>query len=342
MAYSRRLGVIGILGVCFFVAVGCDDSDDKKANDDAEAGENAGGSAGSGGKSTGGSQNNAGKGGKATGGSAGSATAGTGGTVNGGGEGGGAGESVGGVGESVGGVGGEGNSSPIGGAGADGGGGEPGGGAGGAPVAVFTQCTSACQIDADCSIDGDETLKCDPAAKECFDPAQVCETNEDCIQPLAGWFPCESPAGCFEGTNCVEWRGAGYCVPIAEGPDPDCGFDVLMTLPIFGDDGDQAVCVTDDPRCGADDRCFMGCGAFGCEGLGTCNEATGQCECTDGADCTSTGVCGADKRCTECNTSAQCASNSGGNKACIDGRCGCDTATTCPDYGWANATPVCE
>src|SRR5688500_8452027 len=58
MAYSRRLGVVGILGVCFFVAVGCDDSDDKTVNE-AEAGEGGeSSSAGKGGKSTGGSSSN--------------------------------------------------------------------------------------------------------------------------------------------------------------------------------------------------------------------------------------------------------------------------------------------
>lgn len=340
MAYSRQFGVIGILGVCFFVAVGCDDSDDKKVNDDAEAGENAGGSAGSGGKSTGGSQSTAGKGGKATGGTAGSATAGT---VNGGGEGGGAGEGVGGVG----GVGGEGDTGPaLGGAGADGGGGESGGGAGGAPAAL-TKCSYSCVIEADCQMADAPPLHCDETTKRCVDPRQVCDADDDCASYLSNWSgsACEDDTGCSEGVEaCVEWQGVGQCATLADTNNPEfpCTFGNPGSLPRFGAEGDADICITPDPRC-IDGACQPGCGDLfsgGC-GIGngdTCSELTGLCECAEGTECDS-GACGADGHCA-CVTSEDCTVP--GRDTCQDGICVCGSAESCPNPGFVNAPAVCE
>jgi hypothetical protein len=340
MAYSRRLGVIGILGVCFFVAVGCDDSDDKNVNE-AEGGEagETGSNGGSGGKSTAGSQNNAGKGGKGTGGSAGSPTAGTAGAVNGGGEGGTAAESTGGMG-------GEGNTAPLGGAGADGGGGEPGGGAGGAPDASLKACTNECEIDDDCAVlDSPVILSCDQATHRCVDALEPCETNDNCVPWVSLWYtPCTKQADCTD-SFCVTWEGKGYC---ANAPSDDFCFPPWTApsqLLEFGSADPQMfdVCFGTGATCNAG-KCIASCAdpfLGGCDGNGdTCNEVSGLCECETGDSCAS-GVCGADSHCVECVTSDDCAENAAGNTSCFDGKCGCGSADSCPDDTQAG-TPVCE
>jgi hypothetical protein len=339
MAYSRRLGVIGILGVCLFVAVGCDDDGDKTTNE-AEAGEGGESSgAGKGGKSTGGSSNNAGKGGT----TAGSSTAGN---LNGGGEGGAAGEG-GGAGP-VGGMAGEGGTSvPMGGDGGTGAGGEPaGGGAGGAPAASAPKCSYACEIEADCQLADAAPLQCDEVTKRCVDPRQVCDADVDCVPYLSNWgSACVADTECFEGSElCVEWQGAGVCASLVDVNNPEfpCVFGVADSLPRFGAEGDADVCVAPDPRC-FDGQCAPGCGDFlsgGC-GIGTgdtCSETTGLCECSQGTEC-DTGVCGTDGHCA-CVDSEDCTVP--GRDVCQNGICVCGSADSCPDQGFSNATAVCE
>jgi hypothetical protein len=345
MAYSRRLGVIGMLGVCFFVAVGCDDSDDKNVKDaeGGEAGESAGGSAGSGGKSTGGSQNNAGKGGKATGGAAGSTTAGTAGTANGGGEGGTAGEGTGGLG-------GEGNTStPLGGAGADGGGGEPGGGAGGAEQVAAKSCGDQCEVSDDCIIaDSVEQKVCDPVAKRCVEPFHACEAHDDCL-PWASSFTktCANQADCDDVSGvCVAWNGTGYCA--AQPFEGTCigrpGAAATKLLQFGTPDPSMVdVCLSTEGRCNAGE-CIVSCTAVGgCEGSGDgdqCNEDTGLCECQTADECGGR-ECGADNHCVECVTGADCDAQATGLDTCVNGSCGCSSPDSCIDQT-ANATPVCE
>jgi hypothetical protein len=161
------------------------------------------------------------------------------------------------------------------------------------------------------------------------------------VAKLAFWFECGSQNDCVAGTLCVNWQGAGYCVPATD-PDFGCGPDQTRTLPVFGGDGQAVVCVSKGPRCGSDGVCFAGCASFGCEGELTCNDVTGLCECSGNDDCTDSGVCGADHLCAECATSADCEGRDDGNEVCFDGKCGCGSAATCPNYGWVAATPVCE
>lgn len=325
MAFYRRIGVISILGACFFAAAGCGDDDDKKTSD-ADAGE-GGDSAGSAGKGQGGSTSNAGKGGTAGGGSAGKAGSSS---VGGAGEGGASGGSGAGAGGEL----------PIAGeGGAAGSSGAAGAaGAGGVP-SVLTKCATSCQVDDDCKVGEDTTQKCDVATHRCIDPSLSCEVNDDCVPATALWSPCGIDAGCDEGLLCITWQGSGFCAytPI---PDFGCGLDSTMSLPLFGAQGNGEVCVPANSRCNSAGQCFLGCGAFGCED-GVCNEVTGVCGCSTDDECFKN-KCLPDSTCAECATDDDCATNEFGNKVCVNGKCGCGSVETCPPSPYVNAPAVCE
>ncbi|HVY32369.1 MAG TPA: hypothetical protein VHB79_37790 [Polyangiaceae bacterium] len=344
MAFSRRLGVIGILGASWLVAVGCGSDDNKQVNtgDAGEAGESAGGKA-----SSGGSTSNAGKGGNSTAGKGGSGgvggknaggTGGTGGATAGSG-----GTNVveagqGGVPTAMGGAGGA-PDVPSAGAGGD------AAGAGGVGVpAVHQACANQCEMDDDCAVDGAAfQMICDPTSKRCVDPTvSACQTVDDCVANASFWsfFPCASNDEC-DGGKCIDWQGSGYC---AYTPDPDClDGDLKITLGQFGlPDSPIEVCYTPSACVGG--VCQFACESLGCgAGAGdTCSPTTHECECTTGgAECSATGVCGADHHCTECKVDDDCAGANLGLDKCVDGKCGCSGAEVCPDPT-ANATPVCE
>lgn len=343
MAFSRQLAVVGILGACFFVAVGCGDDDGKKTND-GDAGE---GGESSGGKSQGGSTSTtAGKGGTGTAGSgtagsgtAGSSTAGSAGSATQGGE---AGSGGAGTGGSDGNMAGEGES-------AGGGGDAGGGGEGGAPGPTASSCGNQCETDDDCVVpDSFYPSVCDPVTDRCIDALAACTDHDSCVPWMNAWYTsCTEQADCDEmGGLCVAYGGKGYCAqPPSEGL---CfPFGAPEDLPEFGDPDPQlvSVCLSTDGRCHAG-QCLVGCAAFGegsCEGLGngdSCNAATGLCECAGGDECASE-VCGADAQCVECVTDLHCAANEDGHDTCVAGSCGCTDATSCPDET-ESATPVCE
>jgi hypothetical protein len=336
MAYFRRLGVIGILGACFFVAAGCGDDDDKITSGD--AGEGGESTAGSGGKSQGGSNSNAGKGGTGGAGKAGSGgaptagSAGTAGTAN---DGGAAGEV---------GTGGSGGEPPVGGSAGEGGtstsGGVTGEAGAGGTAPVFGLCATSCQIDPDCAVGEDTTQKCNTTTHRCVDPSLACETNDDCVPGLAFWQPCGIDAGCGEGLFCIDWHGKGYC---AGPPDAEfgCFGDTEMSLPLVGAQGEETVCVPANARCGAQGQCFIGCGFFGFCPDGLCDAESGLCKCSTDDEC-SLNSCLADSTCAECAKDEDCASNELGNKVCVDGKCGCSGTQTCPESPYANAPVVCE
>jgi len=345
MAFSRRLGVIGILSVSWLVAVGCNDDGDKIAvqGDGGEAGD-----VGEAGKQTsGGSANNAGKGGANAAGKGGMTSGGmpTGGTTNGGSAGnsavGGAGAGQGG--ETPGGAGG----ASAGAAGSDAAGGD--GGAGGAPQApVAKKCDFGCNVDADCN-GIDSAGHCDPVLKRCR--KTDCAVSTDCAPVASLWFTtCVDDSGCAPDLElCVAWEGLGYCAALPDPAFPDfpCTFGTPTELLRFGAAGEAEVCADLTQVCSDKGACEPGCGSLGCDaGTGnTCNTATGICECALSTECTKAGVsvCGADALCacaddTDCQETAAAT----GLGKCVAGVCGCDSAATCVNPGLANATSVCD
>lgn len=355
MAFSRHLGVIGILSVSWFVAVGCSDDDQNAVQGDGgEAGE--GGEGPNGGKSTsGGSANNAGKGGNAAAGKGGTATAGSGGTPTGGTAGsatiGGAGAGAVG-GEDAGGAGGAPDPGP-GGAGAGGAsaGAAGDGGAGGTPEpAVAKKCDFGCNVDADCN--GVPGLgDCDDVLKRCR--ATDCTVTTDCAPLVSNWItPCANDSECTPDLErCVAWEGDGYCasLPDSQFPEFPCTFGSPTTMPLFGAVGEVEVCADLTQVCNAQGGCELGCASplLGCgAGTGdTCNPTTGLCECAQSTECTKAGVsvCGGNGLCG-CTDDTDCAKTAGatGLGKCVNGTCGCDSATTCVNPGFANATKICE
>jgi hypothetical protein len=341
MAFSRQLGVIGILGACFCVAVGCDDDGDKIANggDAGEAGDDGGGKAGTAGKSTGGSSNNnAGDGGMG-------GTATTGGTSGAGA----AGETMGGAAPVGGGAGeggtvGDGGSVVGGGAGVAGDAGSAGDGGGGGTAPTARTCSYTCEDDDDCAfVDGPPTYSCDPEKKECVQ----CTTDAACLPGQSAWVTeCADDTGCPPTDACVAWQGKGYCAYKADPQNPvdSCfGFGAPKTVLRQGAQGEILVCAAADARC-FDGVCGPGCGTDmlfggGCsQGNGnTCSSTTGLCECSAGTECDS-GVCGADHHCG-CDNDDDC--TAAGLDKCLDGVCGCGSATSCT-AGFVSATPVCE
>lgn len=348
MAFSRRLGVIGILSVSWFVAVAC--SDDEKNGANAGAGEAGEAGEASGGKSTsGGSANNAGKAGNATAGKGGMST--TGGTPTGG-SGGNAGSAVtGGAGagavggEDAGGAGG----ASAGAAGSDAAGAGGLGGAGGEPpTPVAKKCDFGCSVDADCN-GIDSVGHCDPTLKRCR--STDCTVTTDCAPMASLWFTnCANDSECIPDLErCVAWQGVGYCagLPDPSFPDFPCTFGTPTTLPLFGAVGEAEVCADLTQVCSAKGACEPGCGSLGCDaGTGdTCNESTGLCECAQSTECTKAGVsvCGESGTCgcaddTDCQKTAAAT----GLGKCIAGTCGCDSASSCVNPGLANATAICE
>jgi hypothetical protein len=346
MAFSRHLGVIGILSVSWLVAVGCGDDDNKNvAGEGGEAGD--GGEGPSGGKSTsGGSANNAGKGGSASAGKGGTATGGSGGTANGGT----AGNASGGAGAGA--VGGD-DAGGAGGASAGAGGATAGaggdGGAGGAPeVPVAKKCDLGCNVDADCN-GIDSVGHCDQTLKRCR--STDCTVSADCAPLASSWFtPCANDSECTpDAERCVAWQGLGYCagLPDPNFPDFPCVAGSPTTLPLFGAVGEAEVCADVTQVCTDKGKCEFGCGSLGCgAGTGdTCNPTTGLCECAKSTECTKAGVsvCGGNGRCG-CADDTDCAETAGvtGLGKCVNGTCGCDSAATCLNTGFPNATKICE
>jgi len=351
MAFSRRLGVVGILGASWLVAVGCaDDSDKVSVGAAGEAGE-----APSGGKATaGGSQNEGGKGATAgTAGKAGATAGGSGGAPGAAGMGGngattsGAGQA--GAGAMTAGAAGVGGEATGGSGGAGGGAGGVGGasgsaGEGGTPAEVpAPHCAFSCTNDDDCLVDGDDTIKCSTTRHRCEDPSEACTTDDDCLVSLSTWFvPCTDDSGCAGTEACVATSGGGFCAKL---PGAACAApNVPKLLPRFGAQGTVQVCASADPRC-FNNICRPGCGASvtACgQGLGdTCSAVDGRCTCAAGSECDAPGVCGSDGHCQECVTNDDCA-NSAPDTVCFQGKCGCGSADACIDPGYASAPAQCQ
>jgi hypothetical protein len=348
MAFSRRLGVVGIAAASWLVAVGCDDDEDQ-VRPSSGAGE-AGEAPIAGKSSVAGSQNNGGKAGSSAG------TAGQGGTASGNagaaGEGGASGAGQAGSGETAGAGGGGGALGGAGGAGGAAGGqaGQAGqGGEGGVLTAAAPHCSFTCVSDDDCVVDGDDSIKCNLTTHACEDPTTACTVDANCLVSLSFWFkPCTDDSACTANTEaCVAADGQGFCATLPEAGDPACdGSNVAKTLPRFGAQGTVSVCAHPDARCFSG-VCRPGCGTpnVGC-GIGngdTCSTATGLCECTSGTECTATGICRKNGQCQECVTNEECAENVT-DTVCVGGKCGCATADACSaiDPGYTSAPAACE
>lgn len=338
MAFSRGLGVFGIIGMSWIVAVGC--GDDDSTNVQPEAG-GEGGEAPKGGTSSVAGSKTGGTAGMSSAGAAGMA-AGNGGTS----------------GEATGGSGGEPPVTPNGGAagdvGASGGAGDAGtSGAGGeAPVALKArQCAYECETNADCIRGTDDSHKCNPVSKRCEDPMTSCSAHADCI-PFANFLaPCPLDQPCDSGYDCVTLDAVGYCAPRAHSETGCAGLEGdPLTVAKFGGDGTSTVCVTQFTRCKAGE-CIYGCGdelfGGGCgqvpAGPGTgdsCNLETGLCECAQSNECNAgLSVCGGDSHCG-CAADSEC--TVAGRSVCVAGTCGCATAGDCPSAGYASAPARCE
>jgi hypothetical protein len=346
MAFSRRLGVIGLVGASWLLAIGCNDDGDA-VSPTADAGE-AGQAPSAGRSSVAGSQNNGGKAGSSAG-SAGKGGTTSSGTAGAGGSGGdaGSGETPGGAGQAgSGGAAGAGGEGAGGAAAGQGGAGGEGGAPG--PVAVAPHCSFTCASDEDCLVDGDDTIKCNLTTHSCEDPSEACTVDANCLVSMSFWFkPCGDDSACTANTEaCVDAGGEGFCATLPSAGDPACtGSNVSKNLPRFGAQGTVAVCAHPDARCFSG-LCRPGCGTpnVGC-GLGngsTCSATTGLCGCTSGAECAATGIC-RQGRCQECVTNAECAENVT-DTVCVGGTCGCAAPEACApiDLGFQNAPAACQ
>jgi hypothetical protein len=344
MAFSRRLGVVWFVGASWLVAVGCDDSEDRIPEPSGKGGE-----APSAGKSSvAGSQNDGGKAGASPGAGAGGAVGGTGGSAAGGD----AGQGGGGDMAGAAGLGGDatGGGGAAGGEGGAGGASAGAGGEGGAAVAA--SCSFSCANDADCVINQNNTThKCNPVSHQCEDPTTACTVDVDCLPAFSFWtVQCLDDAGCAAGFQaCVAVSGKGFCADLSDPtfPDEPCFGGAPRTLSRFGAVGTVEVCASPDARCFAG-ACALGCGdpTIGCgQGNGnTCSAATGRCECTQGTECTKTGVCGGDGQCQQCQVDGDCTATAvfDGRGVCVAGTCGCASPTTCVNPGYASATAACQ
>jgi len=332
---SRHLGMVCILGCSWLVAVACG-SDDNTKQQPAEAGGEAGESGKGGTPSSGGSSNNAGtsnnNGGNA---GKGGTSGGSGGIAGEGGTG--AMSAAGTAGANEGGQVGE----PGGAAGAAGAAGaEGGGGAGGASTVEQAKlCYTQCQMDQDCSGSGSSLVACNVESHRCEDRFAQCTVNADCWAEENWTQTCQTDNDC-DGDVCVAFRGAGFCA-VAADSETGCPpfFPSQEAFPRFGADGTADVCVSLSYRC-IDGTCAEPCNVDSCPDSGTgdtCNTDTGRCECQTGAECNST-VCGSDHHCVQCVTDDQCTAP--GQDKCVNGKCGCASADSCPAQG--QATLVCQ
>jgi hypothetical protein len=343
MAFARRLGVVSILGACWFAAVACADDEDRNdtSEDGGEGGDEGGGKAGT--PSAGGNSTNGGKAGMSSGGKAGSSTAGEGGSGTAGDAGSGSGGDAG-SGGSMGGAGGEGGSVTVGGEGGLSSGGA--GGEGGAPAAVAQRCVDACEDDDDCVDAAGFPKKCNELSNLC----ETCVVDEDCAPELSDWFTgCETTADCIESYfACVDYRGNTYCA-IVDDPQngagcADLGAYEATTAALHEGGADISVCVKPTARC-FDGACDFSCETFdscpAAEG-DTCNPVSGRCECQSGTEC-ATGVC-VNNLCTQCATDADCAPGAAqtGHDTCVAGKCGCADVGSCPTGLYPAATNACQ
>lgn len=230
-------------------------------------------------------------------------------------------------------------------------GGDEAGGAGGAPAAIAKSCGNECEIDADCTKPDAPSQKCDQVSHRCYNasPAE-CTSHAECIPGASVWFTnCATDGECAIGESCVAVGDVGYCAAFPVQDTCEFGLEPT-TMARFGAQGNVIVCANTYSRCRAGacdslncaDPLFEGLFCVDSGGGDSCNADTGLCECTGDAECKS-GVCGADKKCAACATNQDCVDKGAltGWDTCVNGSCGCSSASVCPDLTQAGV-PVCE
>jgi hypothetical protein len=285
-----------------------------------------GGHSGTGGSSTGGTN--------ATGGTGTGGTNATGGTNGGGTSGSGGSGALGSSGDGTGG-GGEGGGPEAGGAGQ--------GGQGGTvePHAAF--CSYHCTDSNQCgqgSICNDAGLCVSALARPLS-----CDADDECTPAASFWGPeCTSDADCAVGTQaCVAVGGVGQCAFLADSP---CFSGAPAERTKFGSTDQVSVCTVPGvcqrhacaTTCAVDTDCFGGTGP-------TCNTTTHFCGgCTAETDCFGAGVshCDVPTGMCQCASNDDCTGTFGipGTDTCVNGTCGCSSASLCTAY--PDATIACE
>ncbi|MEZ4449135.1 MAG: hypothetical protein R3B09_06620 [Nannocystaceae bacterium] len=217
---------------------------------------------------------------------------------------------------------------------------------GGPDGAMF--CEERCMVDADCAIDGDESVVSCKDNRCVYDDR--CVIDQDCLfgGPVA-LRKCASQADCVASVCVDVGGGIGYCALTADDP-AFCEIVaeksmVAMYPPI---EGGAAVPVCTFPEfvckdgecfdpCESDDDCFFRIHP-------TCDVNTGMCICTSDANCKSdpqfnksvciAGECG-------CGSDADCQGDD--FDRCYEGRCGCSSVAACASPPLHDGTiVVCE
>jgi hypothetical protein len=338
MAFARRLGVVSILGACWFAAVACADDEDRKdtSEDGGEGGDEGGGKAGT--PSAGGNSTNGGKAGMSSGGKAGSSTAGEGGSGTAGDAGSGSGGDAG-SGGITGGAGGEGGSVTVGGEGGLSSGGA--GGEGGAAIAVVQSCVEVCEDDDDCVLPDAPPGNCNDVTNVC----EFCSLDADCIPEPSQWFgPCETTDECGDPVfACIDYNGGTFCAPVDDPQAGGCdglGLEHNDSISVaLHEGGDINVCAVfgqcSDGKCGIKCQGFDECHPD--EG-DTCNPVTGRCECQNSSEC-GPGLC-VDNLCTECVEDGDCIAKN--LDTCVAGKCGCADVGSCGPGSFPAAPNACQ
>jgi len=238
------------------------------------------------------------------------------------------------------------------GAGAEEAGGADNGGAGGAPETELKACVVGCQMESDCQGEFDKVRHCDVEFRRCVE----CNTHADCVPIASGWqSTCTMDDDCFVafGEVCVNVMGFGHCAAVPDEP-LGCLFpgEAPVTLPKFGVTPTELVdvCGKDSGRC-ENRRCFTGCTDdpnFCTTGLtaghgDTCDTASGRCTCQADSECAhGPQHCNpVTHLCDECADATDCSGAAAGKDVCVDGRCGCSSASVC-STGDLPGSAICE
>jgi hypothetical protein len=212
-----------------------------------------------------------------------------------------------------------------------------------APPWLGKSCVERCNADRDCvpSLPVAD-FECDLGTRRCVQ----CRNDLACVATASGWvLACASAGDCMlAGDVCIEVNGLGRCAFTSA----TCGgiFPDDIAVREFGTATMVTVCGVGSSAC-RDGRCVDRCGPIHTctpeQGGRTCNEITGQCECTDDNDCA--GGVGVSK-CNETTRRCECARNADCEGTddvdiCVDGRCGCSSVSVCtPDF--KGTTLSCE
>jgi hypothetical protein len=213
-------------------------------------------------------------------------------------------------------------------------------GTGGTSPEVAKSCVYTCEQDSDCVIPGLDAQDCNDVTKVC----DFCVDNDDCLPSTSGWMlGCEKSEDCGDPLLvCVDHDGAAFCA--IDSTQLAClAEEFTVSLPLHEGGGNADVCANAYARCAAG-SCKLSCSSLtnACQpGQGdTCNPTTGLCECANDNEC-DTGAC-VNSHCVQCAGDQDCKDLNAGLDICIDGKCGCSSATSCIDQGYDGAVTTCR